>query len=114
MRRKVFSRATAYVLSAAVIATSINFPMPGVLANTPDDATAFEDTKVLGLSFENNLNDATNKHNVTVSTGSTAKYSDGVNGTKALNLDGTYYLDLGTDTDLQPSAFTVSFWLKAP
>lgn len=71
---------------------------------------ALDKSKVLQLSFEENLTDGTGNH--TIEASKTVAYENGVNGGKAINLDGATYLTLGTAGDLQPQDLTVSFWVK--
>ena len=86
---------------------------------TPTDETGsaaeqnwdYEQYKVLGLSFEGNVEDNSGKgHDGDLNKEGT--YKEGVSG-QALAFDGSTYIDLGTSGDLQPSALTFSVWVKA-
>lgn len=63
------------------------------------------------LSFEENLTDNAAVHTVTARSGDgsekQAVYTEGVkSGTKAIEFDGSTYLDMGTTPDLTPAAMT--------
>ncbi|MGN1202670.1 MAG: beta-L-arabinofuranosidase domain-containing protein, partial [Eubacterium sp.] len=86
---------------------------------TPTDETGsaaeqhldYEQYKVLGLSFEGNVEDnSENGHDGVLNKEGT--YIEGVSG-QALAFDGSTYIDLGTSGELQPSALTFSVWVKA-
>ncbi|MGN1157037.1 MAG: hypothetical protein ACI4TK_12745, partial [Agathobacter sp.] len=78
--------------------------------NTTEDID-YDQYKVLGLSFDGNVEDNSGKGN----NGTLNKegvYVDGVNG-QALKFDGGTYIDLGKSTELQPSKLTFAVWIKA-
>ena len=68
--------------------------------------------QVLDLEFEDNLTDGTGKNTNIQISGSGYSYVDGQNSEKALSLTGNTYVDLGTNTELQPKNLTLSFWIK--
>ena len=72
------------------------------------DYSAF---KVLGLSFDGNVEDNSGKGN-NGTLNNDGSYVEGVKG-QALNFGGNTYIDLGTSGDLQPSKLTFSAWIKA-
>ena len=75
------------------------------------EESGYAENKVLGLSFDGNVEDASGKGNH----GTLNKegiYVEGVNG-QALKFDGSTYIDLGKSTDLQPSKLTFAVWIKA-
>ncbi|MBQ8625656.1 MAG: glycoside hydrolase family 127 protein [Agathobacter sp.] len=85
----------------------------GTEDNTGNSEVTFdyEQYKVLGLSFEGNVEDNSGKgHNGTLNKEGT--YAEGVNG-QALVFDGSTYIDMGTSGDLQPSKLTFTAWVKA-
>ncbi len=90
----------------------ITTPVP-TEAPTPEQEPkipSYDQYKVLGLSFEGNVEDSSSAgNNGTLS--KDAVYVEGVNG-QALKLDGSTYIDLGTDTSLQPEALTFTSWIK--
>ncbi len=106
MRKKKLMSCASLALAGMLAFQSVNWSAFNVLADT----VSFEETKVLELSFEDNLNDDTGKH--TVEASGNVVYESGVNNGKAFNFDGSTYLTLGTDKDLQPEDLTVSFWVK--
>ncbi len=70
----------------------------------------YEDWKVLGLSFEGNVDDASSYENHgTLNKEGT--YVEGING-QALYFDGKTYIDLGSDGSLQPAKLTFVSWIK--
>ena len=75
------------------------------------EESGYAENKVLGLSFDGNVEDASGKGNHgTLNKEGT--YVEGVNG-QALKFDGSTYIDLGKSTDLQPSKLTFAVWIKA-
>lgn len=80
-------------------------------SSTAEQHWDYEQYKVLGLSFEGNVEDnSENGHDGVLNKEGT--YKEGVSG-QALALDGSTYIDLGTSGALQPSALTFSVWVKA-
>lgn len=76
----------------------------------PEVTFDYEQYKVLGLSFEGNVEDNSGKgHNGTLNKEGT--YVEGVNG-QALVFDGGTYIDMGTSGELQPSKLTFTAWIK--
>lgn len=75
-------------------------------------AALLEKALVLDLKFEDNLTDAS--ANAFAVTGSKeAAYVSGVDEKgKAVSLDGSTYLNLGTDGKLSPAKLSLSFWIK--
>lgn len=70
----------------------------------------YKEYKVLGLSFDGNVEDNSGKgNNGTLNKEGT--YVEGVNG-QALLFDGSTYVDLGTSGTLQPSTLTFAAWIK--
>ena len=102
-----WKRLLAGVLSAAMVAVGAQLPV-GVFAAPFTGSEAYTQ---LSLSFEGDLTDAS-QNNITVSPNKTVTYVEGIQGGKALDLDGSTYLDLGTSGDLQPENLTVSCWIK--
>ncbi len=79
-----------------------------VESEEPDNK--YEETKVLGLSFDGNANDNSGKgNNGTIN--KEGNFVEGVNG-QALLFDGSTYVDLGTSGSLQPSTLTFAAWIK--
>ena len=80
-------------------------------AGSDTEESGYAENKVLGLSFDGNVEDASGKGNHgTLNKEGT--YVEGVNG-QALKFDGSTYIDLGKSTDLQPSKLTFAVWIKA-
>lgn len=76
----------------------------------PTEAPAYEQYKILGLSFEGNAEDSSTAGNHgTLNKEGT--YVDGVNG-QALSFDGATYIDLGTSATLQPETLSFAAWVK--
>ncbi len=70
----------------------------------------YEQYKVLGLSFDGNVEDNSGKgNNGTINKDGT--YAEGVSG-QALVFDGSTYVDLGKSGTLQPSTLTFAAWIK--
>ncbi len=105
MTKKGFKKLVSSMLVVAMVASSV-----GVM--TPKAAVAdYEASKVLELSFENNVDDSSGKgNNGTLNNAGT--YVDGVSG-KALKLGGNTYIDLGKADNLQPAKLTFAAWVKA-
>lgn len=83
------------------------------LAPTPEptlEPPAYEQYKVLGLSFDGNVEDSSTT-GIRASLSKEGTYVEGVNG-QALTLDGSTYIDLGMDTALQPENLTFASWIK--
>ena len=92
----------------AVVMTISALPLTDIKAAESEN---FADAKELSLSFEDALTDASSNQ-IAVSASKDVSYVAGVNGSKAINFDGSTYLDLGTDAALSPESLTVSFWIK--
>ena len=110
--KKLFKSTTALALAASMVLSGNAWTGIG-LSGITASAASIDESKVLGLSFEDNLTDSSGKGNNGTANGTVA-YAEGVKGGKCLHLTGGGCLDLGTSGDLQPSKMTVSFWLKAP
>jgi len=111
MKKQWIKSATALFLALAMVIASM--PSNLIQADAADvQSVSLNDSKVLGLSFEGNVLDNSGKGNNGTITG-TANYVEGVNGGKALALNGATSLNMGVSTDLQPENLTVSFWVKA-
>ncbi|HWJ10380.1 MAG TPA: beta-L-arabinofuranosidase domain-containing protein, partial [Nocardioides sp.] len=104
-------------LSGAVVALLLllaAFALPA----PPAQAASVLDDPALLLAFEGDLADTSGAAQPVTARkvgGGEPSYSfvDGItSGTKALQLTSGTYLDLGTDVALQPSALTLSFWLR--
>ena len=83
------------------------------VAPTPEPTTeppVYEQYKVLGLSFDGNVEDSS-VSGISAALNKDGTYVDGVKG-QALFLDGSTYIDLGTDTALQPEKLTFASWIK--
>ena len=93
-----------------IIALLANLFIGMPVFNIPSYAAGLEDSKVLELKFEDNIEDSSpNKINGTLN--GTATYIVGQKG-KAISLNGTdNYIDLGTTAALQPQNLTVSLWV---
>lgn len=100
--------------AVALLILVAGFALPAPPAQA---ATVLDDPALL-LSFEGDLADTSGAAQPVTARkvgGGEPSYSfvDGVTaGSKALQLTSGTYLDLGTDVALQPSALTLSFWLK--
>lgn len=83
------------------------------VAPTPEptpEPPAYEQYKVLGLSFDGNVEDSS-ASGISATLNKDGSYVEGVNG-QALFLDGSTFIDLGTDTALQPEKLTFASWVK--
>ncbi|MBQ8822419.1 MAG: glycoside hydrolase family 127 protein [Lachnospiraceae bacterium] len=83
------------------------------IAPTPEptpEPPVYEQYKVLGLSFDGNVEDSS-ATGISASLSKDGAYVEGVSG-QALALDGSTYIDLGTDTSLQPENLTFTSWIK--
>ena len=100
--------------AVALLILIAGFALPAAPAQA---ATVLDDPALL-LAFEDDLADTSGGAQPVTARkvgGGEPSYSfvEGVTGgTKALQLTSGTYLDLGTDVVLQPSALTLSFWLK--
>ncbi|UJF31413.1 beta-L-arabinofuranosidase domain-containing protein [Paenibacillus hexagrammi] len=83
-----------------------------VFAAETDPLAALNASKVLSMEFEGNVTDSSGKGNNGTIKGSNFSYVDGLQGSKALKLDGSTYVDMGKSGTLQPSDLTLSFWIK--
>ncbi|MBB3112856.1 hypothetical protein FHS18_004958 [Paenibacillus phyllosphaerae] len=83
-----------------------------VFAAENDTHSLTDASKVLSLEFEDNVQDSSGKGNNGTVQGVNYSYVPGVNGGKALKLNGNTYVNLGKSGTLQPSDLTVSFWFK--
>mgnify|MGYP002624542244 CR=1 FL=1 len=115
-RNFMFKRFLAGFLCAALVLTPVASSVGTVFVKTAGDenvyaAESIEASKVASLSFEDNLTDSTGNGNDGTITG-TENYVEGVSG-KALYLNGSSYVDLGTSGTLQPENLTVSMWVCA-
>ncbi len=114
MKKRFFSktrnRVLALGMSVVLVGTGLNLTSlsQNVLAG---DLATLEESKVMGLSFEDSLTDS--KGTVTPTVVGTEQYTTGIKDGKAFKFNGSTFLNLGKSTDLQPSNLTVSFWLKA-
>lgn len=104
-------KAALFFLSAAVLLGNL---ISGQAAMAAEGKLLFalERYKVLSLEFEGNVSDSSVKANHGTIQGTNYAYVDGVNGGKALKLNGGTYLNLGKSGTLQPADLTLSFWLK--
>lgn len=119
MRRK--RSIIAIILVATILTTSLlackkdepeqKESTTGKEAKKDNPLDKYSSNKVLGLSFEDNLEDSSDKKNNGTFVG-TETYVEGVNGGKAFDFNGASYISLGNDVSLQPENVTVSFWVK--
>ena len=72
---------------------------------------ANEDSKVLELSFEGDVNDGS-ALGINGTLNKEGKFVEGVSG-QALYFDGSTYVDLGTSGELQPAQLTFAAWIKS-
>ncbi|MBQ6815078.1 MAG: glycoside hydrolase family 127 protein [Lachnospiraceae bacterium] len=98
----------------AALFTAVALATSGMVVVNPAanvHAAEIDDSLVVDLKFDNNLDDASgNGYSGTGNKDLT--YVEGVSG-QAVYLDGSSYIDLGKSTDLQPENLTVSMWVKA-
>lgn len=87
-----------------------NAPVQTESPTPTPEAPLYEEYKVLGLSFEGNVEDSSAAGNNGV-LNKDGVYVEGVDG-KALSFDGSTYIDLGTAASLQPEALTFASWIK--
>lgn len=106
---RIAKRITALMLSAAMIVSGFN-GIGFVKNNVYGAGEKLETSKVVSLSFENNVQDNSGKGN-NGTLNNNGQYVEGVNG-KAIYLDGKTYIDLGKSVDLQPANLTTSMWIK--
>ncbi|AEI10685.1 beta-L-arabinofuranosidase domain-containing protein [Cellulomonas gilvus] len=102
-----------------LVAAGVIGPFLAVGSLVPAHAETTLSDPVLDLSFEGTVADASALAHPTALTGHNGsstlsyQYTPGVaEGTQALQLQGSTYLDLGTSTALQPQDLTLSFWIK--
>jgi DUF1680 family protein len=93
--------------AALLVASGVAFTAP--IAATA--ASGLDAAKVLDLSFDGSLADASAGGNPVAMTQGAAEYVAGISG-QALNLSGDDALTLGTSPTLQPENLTLSFWFK--
>jgi glucan-binding YG repeat protein/DUF1680 family protein len=78
-----------------------------------DQDPSFTEERVLNLELEGDTADTSEKHHPVSLVGNNYAYIQGVTeGTQALELKGSTYVDLGTDASLNPSSLTYSFWVN--
>lgn len=109
LRKKGFpKRIVSFVLAAAMLLPS---SLPTVKAE--DTQEGFSSSKVLDLSFNDNLEDTSGNEFHGTARGNGFEYVEGKSG-HALKLTQTEntYIDLGTSEALQPEDLTVSFWIN--
>lgn len=107
MKNQLLKRAFSLTVSFALVLGNIS---PGITVYGKDDV---DDTRILDMSFEGNLQDSSGNEFHGTIVGSGYEYIEGVkSGSQALKFNGDTYLSLGNDSALNPSSLTYSFWVK--